>query len=246
MRRSAFAVFLLTPLILLSGCSIPLQLQVRDPDPKAIIDYVSIFGPYSPGPIKTGGDYVWAGYAYVDHHCSKFFEALEEGRMNMAFLRDTSAAGFSAANTVLTLAKVSQQSIGVVGAGGTLLAATLTAATNDYFYGQFSGLAQYSGSLWLQTSAAQDNFKNKDPTVHARYAQIADQPLGTLKVQAMAHNIVQSYASLCTIQQMQVFIQTALANGKAVPAADKTAGTGLKGRSLGGPTRGGMTGYVIQ
>jgi hypothetical protein len=242
--------------VLTAGCSVPLSLQVRDPKPADIIDYVVLFQPYSRGTIQTGADYVWAGYSYVDHHCSKFFEALEEGRMQLAFAKHTTAAGFSAANTFMTLAKKSQQSIGVVGAAGTLISAVMDSATNDFFYGQFSGLAQFSGALWLQTTVAQDDFKNKNQTVKDNYDAVKSAALTSVAVQARAHNIVQSYANLCTIQQMQVFIQTALNKTPAKPAADdgkavvKTGANGQAVRpkeSYGARSRstGGMSGYAI-
>lgn len=250
--RSVLALAL-SVCIPVAGCSVPLQLQVRDPKPSEIVDYVALFQPFSKGRIATGEDYVWAGYSYVDHHCAKFFEALEEGRMQLSFAKHTTAAGFSAANTFMTLAKKSQQSIGVVGATGTLISAVLDSATNDFFYGQFSGLAQYSGSLWLQTTVAQNDFKNVNPAVRANYAEVKDRPLDKVSVQARAHNIVQAYANLCTIQQMQVFIQSALMSKPAKSASDAPpakAGAGTPARPVesfgrGQARPGGMSGYAI-
>lgn len=254
MRKALSRVVALAVTAFFAGCSLPTQLQVRDPEPAQIVDYVALFQPFAATKIYTGGDYVWAGYAYVDHHCKQFFAALEEGRMELSFAQHTSAAGFSAANTILTLAKKSQYSIGVVGAAGTLAAAVFDSARNDFFYGQFSALAQYSGSLWLQTTVAQDDFKNKNAGVQTIYRDIENRPLDRAMVVAKAHNLVQAYANLCTIQQMQVFIQTALNTKPAAPAADqaqKTAGTPTGGRAKeargapAGTRRGGLTGYAI-
>jgi hypothetical protein len=246
----------------LSACAPALNLAIDDPSPTQIVDYMGLFQSHWPGQITTGGDYVWAGYAYVDHHCAKFFAALEKGRMQLAFAKDTTAAGFGLANTVMTELKRAQSAIGIVGAVGTFVGAAITSYQNSFFFEGFSGLAQFAGSLWLQTTNAQSHYKFENPTVSALLATVQDRALTVTEVRAKAHNIVQGYARTCTIQQMHVFINTALAakpaepdtgaNGGEAGAAPPKQGRNLRSGAARAyyPTtrtpKGGMGAYVIR
>ncbi len=237
------------PIMALTACSPALLQELDEPTAGAVIDYMSMFSPYSAAPIQTGGDYVWAGYAYVDYHCSEFFRGLELGRMRLAFARDTSVAGFGAANSILALVTSSQKSIGIVGAAGMFVSQSIANYSNDYYFNQFSGVAQYSGELWVQTTSAQNHYKFENAQVTELYDQISRGPIGVGEVQAKAHNIVQGYARLCTLQQMQVFIQTALTGRTSIPAASSSAIGGARafGGSGSGAGRGsGMSAYVIR
>jgi hypothetical protein len=233
----------------LGACSTPFLAPLAEPEPQAIVDYVALFGPFAKRPIETGGDYVWAGYTYVDHHCTRFFRVLEDGRAHLAFAKNTASSAFGAANTVLTLLKESQTSIGIVGAAGTLIGATINSYSNDFYYNQFSSVSQYGGSLWLQTTIAQSDYKFRNDVIRGLYSEISGAPIAVVEIRAKAHNIVQNYARLCTIQQMQVFINTALNSKPATPAADHTPITPNSkhySRPSGRSDGGGMSAYIIR
>jgi hypothetical protein len=202
----------------------PFLAPLAEPEPQAIVDYVALFGPFAKRPI-------------------------EDGRAHLAFAKNTASSAFGAANTVLTLLKESQTSIGIVGAAGTLIGATINSYSNDFYYNQFSSVSQYGGSLWLQTTIAQSDYKFRNDVIRGLYSEISGAPIAVVEIRAKAHNIVQNYARLCTIQQMQVFINTALNSKPATPAADHTPITPNSkhySRPSGRSDGGGMSAYIIR
>lgn len=217
----------------LAGCTASPFQQLNGPVPADIIDYMQLFQPFATTSISSGADYVWAGYSYVDHHCNAFFSALELGRMQAAFARDVTSSGFGAANTIMTLLQESQKSIGIVGAIGTFAQGTITSFSNNFYFAQFSGVAEHAGLLWLQVTVAQNTYKFT--TVAPLYDEIKGSTIASVEVRAKAHNIVQNYARLCSLQQLQVFIHTALTSKGATPAAPPgtVAGRSREGAPLG-------------
>ncbi|MFN0219009.1 MAG: hypothetical protein ACKVP4_09375 [Hyphomicrobium sp.] len=232
--------------ICLSGCANLLAQSVELPTPTNINDYIGMFEPFATGPILTGSDYVWAGYAYSDHHCNNYFSALEKSKMQASFIKDTTASAFAAANTFMSLASTSQKALGIVAAAGSFVGNVMTSYNNEFFF------AQHSGALWNQVVIAQNQYKFHD--VVDLYDSIKANPISNVTTAAVAHNIVQNYARLCTLQQLDLFVSTALTTRSATASDGPGAGGGKGGakesvgggrsRSYGrGPS---MPSYVIQ
>lgn len=251
LRNRFLKAFAVAGSLVMAGCAVSPFQKLNGPTPADIIDYMEIFQPFATTPITTGADYVWAGYAYVDHHCNAFFAALEFGRMKAAFAKDVTVGGFGAANTVMTLLKESQKNIGIVGAIGTFTQGAITSLSDNFYFAQFSGVAEHAGLLWLQVTVAQDTYKFT--TVVPLYDDIKGRDISSVEVRAKAHNIVQNYARLCSLQQLQVFIHTALTSTGATPASPPgTASTRSKegapfGSGIGRPGRGpSMPAFIIR
>lgn len=169
--------------------------------------------PFSSGRIVKGGDYVVAGFAYVDHHCQRFFNSLEQSRMQNEFATDTISQAFTAANAILAFADTATKTIGFVTQVGTIVNTGLKNYNRIYFF------APYAGSLWYQVQTIQSDYKFKDP-VKTLVAGIKDRSMDTVADWASAHQIVQGYARICSLPQFQLLINTALV---AKPATGETA-----------------------
>ncbi len=203
--------------VCVSGCSSIFSDSILDqsvqlPTPSNVHEYMALFQPFSTGPIQSGSDYVWAGYAYSDHHCNAYFSALEKAKIQAAFFKDATSSAFSAADTIMALAVASQQAIGIVAAAGSFIGNVMTSYNNQFFF------AQHSGALWNQVVIAQNKYKFED--VAALYNTIKEGPIASPTVAAVAHNIVQNYARLCTLQQLDLFVSTALTT-RTASASDK-------------------------
>lgn len=197
-----------------AGCStLPTIAPPEEPTPKNIQDYVTLLQPFSGGGIVKGGDYVVAGYAYVDHHCQKFFNSLEQSRMQNEFVTDTVSQAFTAANAILAFADTTTKTIGFVTQVGTIVNTGLKNYNRIYFF------APYAGSLWYQVQTIQGDYKFKDP-IKSLVGQIKDRDLSSVADWATAHQIVQGYARICSLPQFQLLINTALV---AKPATGETA-----------------------
>src|SRR5262245_1915470 len=198
-----------------AGCSafgLPYQ-PIEEPRPVTIADFSAIFQPFATGKIQTGSDYVWAGYSYVDYQCNTFFTALAKARIQNAFLKDTTSQTFATANTILAIAKVAQNSIGIVSAAGSFATATLANYSNDFYF------SQHSGAVWLQVSTIMSDYKRDK---QAEFLAVSGGSLSSPTVAFAAHNLVQNYARLCSLQQIDLIIQTALT---AAPAQKSSGGS---------------------
>src|SRR5262245_4012826 len=108
---------------------------------------------------------------------------------------------FATTNTILAIAKVAQNSIGIVSEAGTFANSTLTDYSNDYYF------TQHSGAVWLQVSTIMSDYKkDKGDDFLAVRSGLLTSPT----VAFASHNLVQNYARLRSLQQIDLIIQTAL------------------------------------
>ena len=221
--------------ICLSGCSSLSAVPLESPAPADIVDFTQTFETYTNHRIGTAEDYVYAGYAYTDHNCQKFFNALEMARKNSLFAKDTLTSAGGLATEILTLLAESQTAIGIVSGAVGFVANGIERHNNLYNF------AEYSPALWQHVSTAQSNFKSTDvpPTLEL----IAANPIDTAATFYQAHQIVQAYARLCSLPQIEYFVHTALNNSKTTAAdvdedtkktggAKKNKKSGAEGASL--------------
>lgn len=214
---------------LLAGCSGLGAEPIPPPTPGDILDLTTTFSNFTNRPISTAEDYVFAGYAFTDHHCQKFFNALEQSRRDNVFAKDTLSSAGTLTTEILTLLKESQTSIGIVAGAVGYASNTLERYNNMYNF------ALYSPALWQHVNTAQSTFKSTDavPTL----GPIANLSIDSAAVFYQAHQIVQSYARICSLPQIEYFIHTALSNSKTVPADEpatgKDSGAVPEGRSYG-------------
>jgi hypothetical protein len=196
----------------LGGCSAVLDISVRSPDPDKVIKYVEAFEKFSNRRIERAEDYVYAGFAYIDHYCEAFFVELEIEKRRVAFAKSTTLQAFTTAPAIISLASDATKP--------GLILAQVSGLTNLIFeqYEKQFIFAQYSVQLRLKVLEAQHEFKNTriPPEILAAPLGGAKFDRGSLASLYQAHQIVQQYARLCTIPQLELFIVTAL---------DATAGT---------------------
>jgi hypothetical protein len=256
-RRVSCAKLLLWAAILgllATGCSgplapYPLGKRVEDPAPKDVIAFIALFQPFAANwSIATGEDYVWAGYAYVDHQCNNFFTALEMARRDLSFSKDMSTSAFSAASGILPLVIESQKQISIVAALGTFVAAAINNYSNSYLYGQIMSTAQHAPLLWNHVVDSQNNYKfvaSMPILLEIRTASLAN-----VAVAAKAHNLVQNYARICSLHQLELFVQTALTSGAAVASNQKSGAplsmNFIRGEGPPPKPRGSMPAYIIR
>ncbi len=204
--------------VLVGGCGTALEQKLGATTTQDVFDYSAAFETYTGKKIVTVSDYVMSGFSYVDHHCQAFFTSLELMAMNGVFAKDTLTLASTAATQILTATDAATKAINIVAAVSGFASNTLNNYNNVYNF------APYSGLLWNQVITAQNSykttivkttlidFKPDDSSIagHAIDASIADFAIG--------HQIVQGYARLCTIPQIQLFIHTSLATGKPTPS----------------------------
>lgn len=211
---------------LLAGCSGLGAVPIADPNPTDVMDFTATFENYTHRRIETAEDYVYAGYAYVDNQCQTFFNALESARKDGVFAKESLNSAGALTNQILTLLKESQTSIGIVSGAFAFATAGIDRYNNLYNF------AEYSPSLWQHVMTAQNNYKSTDaaPTLI---------PIATLSISSaatfyQAHQIVQGYARLCSLPQIEYFIHTALTNSKtqAADSTKTTSGGGAESASI--------------
>ena len=196
--------------VLVGGCSGLGAKPIDAPSPMDVVDFTHTFEAYTGRRIDTANDYVWAGYAYIDQHCQTFFDALEMGRKDGVFAKETIAAGGAFSTEVMTLLKNSQTAIGIVTGAVTLVTNSVERYNNMYNF------AQYSPALWQHVSTAQSKYKSID--MAQTMTDIGPSGIGTAATFYQAHQVVQGYARLCSIPQIEYFVHTALNNSKTVAA----------------------------
>lgn len=207
---------------LLAGCSGLGATPVESPSPQSVINFTQTFETYTGRRIASADDYVWAGYSYVDDHCQTFFNALEMGRKDGVFAKETIAAGGLFATDVLTQLKKSQTAIGIVSGAIGLVTASIDRYNNMYNF------AQYSPALWQHVATAQSKYKSEDAPQTLQ--DLGRASIAEAAVFYQAHQIVQGYARLCSLPQIEYFIHTALTNSKTQSADDvKTTKTSKGG-----------------
>ncbi len=207
---------------LLAGCSGLGATPIDSPTPQTVIDFTQTFETYTGHRIATADDYVWAGYAYVDENCQTFFNALEMGRKDGVFAKETIAAAGTFTNEILTQLKKSQSAIGIVAGGFQLVTNSIDRYNNMYNF------AQYSPALWQHVATAQSKYKSEDAPQTLN--DLGPHSIGDAAVFYQAHQIVQGYARLCSLPQIEFFIHSALTNSKTESADDvKTTKTSNNG-----------------
>ncbi len=184
------------------GCAF--SARVDSPDPGDIIGYVSDFEKHFGRKIDTGEDYVLAGLSYVDHYCELFFTELEVEKRKLAFSKSSIQQGFATAITIapLTTATNKSKPVAILGA--------LSGLANHVFeqYEKQFVFASYSAQLRLKVLQAQYNFKEvHKQEISSLNTSLRDASLATVY---KSHQVVQEYAKLCTIPQLDLYIITAL------------------------------------
>lgn len=85
--------------------------HLKSPTGNQVNSYLKQFSDFKGLEIKTGTDYVFSGFSFVDYHCENYFVALEQRRRRVALRKDV-------------LTSTVAQSIGILNALSKTLAVT--------------------------------------------------------------------------------------------------------------------------
>lgn len=195
--------------LLASGCT-GLSARLDSPLPEQIIKYTAAFEVHAKAKISTGEDYVLAGYSYVDEHCEQFFVELEVEKRKLLFAKNSLQQTFATAPSIVTIT-----SGAAAAAKPVAILASLAGLSTLLFdqYGQQFTFSPYGAQLRAKVQDAHYKYKE---LLHETVSTW-NTPLATSRISEMlkAHQIVQGYARICTIPQMEQFIVTALDRTRA-------------------------------
>ena len=212
-NTSATAISALLCTSIVAGCA-AIGARVDTPEPEQIIVYVSAFEKHFSKKIDTGQDYVIAGYTYVDHYCELFFTELEIEKRKLLFTKNTTQQLL--ATTVPALINATKDAATNVSKPLAVLSAVagLTNFTFEQYQSQFI-FAPYGTQLRLKVHEAQHTFKTSLQADTTGWQQLSGGLKSSVTIAFLAHQVVQQYAQLCTIPQLDLYIVTALDSTRA-------------------------------